>query len=150
MLKLNLGERIKYARESAKLFQEDLAEMVGLARLSIVNYEKNTTKPKTSTLIKIADVCKVSDIWLINGNDENGIFLPKNDNLIKENNAEYFNSNKALITLVNELDNLRKEITKLKHDNDELKEENEQLRRGLSVQSSAIGKMDTHNKKLKG
>jgi len=52
-----LGERIKKWRLEQGLFQKDLAEMIGVDEMTIVNWEKGKTKPirtKLEKLIRIA------------------------------------------------------------------------------------------------
>jgi len=41
-----LGERVKKWRLERGLFQKDLAKMVGVAEMTIVNWEKGRTKQK--------------------------------------------------------------------------------------------------------
>jgi transcriptional regulator with XRE-family HTH domain len=61
-----LGERIRDLREKRKdyvgnnssvksaMSQDDLAQEIGITRLSVLNYEKGTRTPDAETLIKIA------------------------------------------------------------------------------------------------
>ena len=48
-----LGERVKKWRLERGLFQKDLAKMVGVAEMTIVNWEKGRTKPTKGNLERI-------------------------------------------------------------------------------------------------
>jgi len=71
------GERIKKARKNAGLSQEELAKKLKIGKRTLIDYEKDETEPKPSTLIKIAEICNTDAGWLLTGNkkiekDENG------------------------------------------------------------------------------
>ena len=57
---LELGKRIKDARENRKLTQEQLSELVNLSSTHISNIETAHTKVSLSSLILIANELKVS------------------------------------------------------------------------------------------
>lgn len=57
---MNLGESIKSYRKSNNLTQKQLAEKIGLATVTIQNYELNKREPNIETLSKIADVLGIS------------------------------------------------------------------------------------------
>lgn len=50
----NLGERIKFFRESRKLTQTQLAELAGVSQATIAHIEKGTKDPSVETLGKLA------------------------------------------------------------------------------------------------
>ena len=66
----SLEARIKKARQYAKLTQPKLAELVGVSRRTLVNYEKNASNAAVATVQKIAIVCEVDDVWLLTGRGE--------------------------------------------------------------------------------
>jgi DNA-binding XRE family transcriptional regulator len=51
-----LGERIKKWRLEQGLFQRDLAKMIGVDEMTIVNWEKRRTKPMNKNLERIKTV----------------------------------------------------------------------------------------------
>jgi transcriptional regulator with XRE-family HTH domain len=62
-----LGDRIRKARELASLSQEQLGELVGVSRASIVNYEHGHTQPPQRRTRLIAMACGVDADWLLTG-----------------------------------------------------------------------------------
>ena len=63
-----LGARIKDLRKSSKLTQSELADKVGVTKVSIAAYENDSRTPSYEVLIKMADVFKVSiDTLLLDG-----------------------------------------------------------------------------------
>jgi repressor LexA len=54
-----LGERIKKWRLEQGLFQRDLAKMVGVDEMTIVNWEKEKTKPTKRNLERIKKILGV-------------------------------------------------------------------------------------------
>lgn len=61
----SLGENIKKARDEAKLTQQDLANAIGLSRVSIVNIEKGRQKPMPHHLEMMVRIlhCSLEDIY---------------------------------------------------------------------------------------
>lgn len=55
-----IGDRIALLREKSKLTQEELAKKIDVSRASLSHYEKNRREPDYDTLVKLADVFKVS------------------------------------------------------------------------------------------
>lgn len=51
---MNVGEKIKQARKKAGLTQEALAKAVGMATISIQQYERNIREPNNAVLVKLA------------------------------------------------------------------------------------------------
>ncbi|MEU2340003.1 helix-turn-helix transcriptional regulator [Streptomyces sp. NPDC013172] len=54
-----IGEKIRVAREAAKLTQEEVANRIGLDRPSIVLIEAGTRNATINTLLRISDVIGV-------------------------------------------------------------------------------------------
>jgi transcriptional regulator with XRE-family HTH domain len=81
---MNLGERLKYLREKAGYTQGFLADFLNLkVKASISSYEKGTSEPTITSIIKLAELYKADVRWLLTG--EGG---PK-EYLIKEPEIEY-------------------------------------------------------------
>lgn len=55
-----LGGRLKIARQAAGLSQLDIAQKLGLQRVSYLYYEKGERDPSTTTLIRLARLLNVS------------------------------------------------------------------------------------------
>ena len=60
-----LGVRIKNARESKSLTQEQLAEITGLSNNYISNIERNRSIPSLETLVKICNALNVTPDFLL-------------------------------------------------------------------------------------
>ena len=57
---MNIGERIKFCRERAKLTQDELGKRVGVTGVAIMRYEKETRQPSVSQLLNIASALNTS------------------------------------------------------------------------------------------
>lgn len=60
-----IGLRMKTARESKKLTQEELAELTGLTNNYISNIERTRSKPSIETLIKICNALEVAPDYIL-------------------------------------------------------------------------------------
>src|SRR5690606_16677457 len=60
-----LGERIRYARDAAKLTQMDVAKHFGISRVSVTQWESNTTKPDLDRIGELAALLNTSVEWLL-------------------------------------------------------------------------------------
>ena len=60
----SLGDRLRKAREHAKLTQSQLAAQIGIARASVTNYETSRTTPNRPILLSWALQCGVDFGWL--------------------------------------------------------------------------------------
>lgn len=67
------GMRLKRARESARLSQEELAERVDLTRLTIARYETGRLKPGFERLHPIAQAVSQPLWWFFTDDDEEPI-----------------------------------------------------------------------------
>ncbi|MBF0311757.1 MAG: helix-turn-helix transcriptional regulator, partial [Magnetococcales bacterium] len=63
---MELGQRIKQAREYANLTQKELAVKVGLSQTAIHKLESGRSKASRRA-VPIAIVCRVSPLWLETG-----------------------------------------------------------------------------------
>ena len=57
--------RLKELRESKRLTQKEVAEIIGYSEISYARYEKGEREPDIRTLCKLADHFKVSVDYLI-------------------------------------------------------------------------------------
>lgn len=53
---MSLGDRIKEFRQSSKISQEKIAEIIGVSRQAVTKWESNQTKPSTENLFKLAEI----------------------------------------------------------------------------------------------
>lgn len=58
------ADRARKARDHAGLSQQELAELAGISRRSVVNYETGTTIPRRPQYLAIALATGVSAAWL--------------------------------------------------------------------------------------
>lgn len=61
---MGIGKRIKEARESKGLTQNELGELVGVTGSAITNYEKETSHPKEPVMYKLLEALKVDANYL--------------------------------------------------------------------------------------
>ena len=54
-----VGERIRYYRRKAGLHTHELAELVGISRYAVMDYENGTSEPLLELLNAIAVVCGI-------------------------------------------------------------------------------------------
>lgn len=69
-----LGQRLKQARDYAKLSQTDLATQLGISRYTVANYENGATVPERAKIIAWALICGVDLEWLQGPPDQEGEF----------------------------------------------------------------------------
>ena len=65
-----LGERLRILRESVKLSQVKMADLLGVKQSSINRYEQGQSAPSLETLVKYADYFDVSMDYLYCRTDE--------------------------------------------------------------------------------
>ncbi|MDX4069149.1 helix-turn-helix domain-containing protein [Aliarcobacter skirrowii] len=56
----NFGERLRKARKDKKLSQEELANLIGVSRNAITNYEKNSNTPTYENMKKLSNILGVN------------------------------------------------------------------------------------------
>ncbi len=64
-----LAKRLKELRESRRLYQRELAEILDMSFRGYQNYEVGQSDPKLETLIAIADYYNVSIDYLVGRTD---------------------------------------------------------------------------------
>lgn len=64
-----LANRLKELRENRRIYQRELAEILGMSFRGYQNYETCQSEPKLATLIAIADYYQVSIDYLVGRTD---------------------------------------------------------------------------------
>ncbi|MEA4994796.1 MAG: helix-turn-helix transcriptional regulator [Oscillibacter sp.] len=64
-----LATRLKDLREGRRIYQREMAEMLGLSMRGYQSYETNTSEPKLETLVFLADYFNVSVDYLLGRTD---------------------------------------------------------------------------------
>jgi len=67
---LLIGERIRILRKNNKITQEQLAELMGVARPTISSWENNENKPTTENLFMLVSILKTSATYLMGETDD--------------------------------------------------------------------------------
>lgn len=69
----SIGKRIKHLRDELKLSQQEIADITGISRGNISNYEKGRVVPAADTIIAFARYFNVSTDWLLTGAEKANI-----------------------------------------------------------------------------
>ena len=70
---MNLGGRLKKARQVRGLTQEQLVELVPGASQAMISALETRDSEKTGFLFEFADALQVSPRWLLDGSGESGL-----------------------------------------------------------------------------
>ena len=64
--RFSLGYRLRFARETANLKQQDLADKLDISKRTLINWEKNKSAPSDPVVNKIAEIasCSAKDLLL--------------------------------------------------------------------------------------
>nr|WP_326165201.1 helix-turn-helix transcriptional regulator [uncultured Oscillibacter sp.] len=65
-----LAKRLKGLREDRRMYQRELAKILGMSFRGYQNYETGQSEPKLVTLIAIADYYRVSIDYLVGRTDD--------------------------------------------------------------------------------
>lgn len=76
--------RIRELREESDLRQEDIAEILGIARTTYASYEQGKKEPDYSILIKISKHFKVTTDYLLGLTN-----VPYNESILTNDEIEY-------------------------------------------------------------
>lgn len=63
----SMGYRMKFARDQARLGQEQLALELGVSKRSLISWEKNERTPKDSIVQQVATITATDVNWILNG-----------------------------------------------------------------------------------
>lgn len=75
----SIGAKIRLRRKLLKLTQEDLAELVGVARQTVSAWERGSFVPDGENLIALARVLKISIDYLSQKSSEGGTYQAQED-----------------------------------------------------------------------
>lgn len=86
---MDIGKKIKSLRLGKLLTQRELAEMLGVSKSTLSNYERNTTTPSPDIFLQLAFYFEVSVDYLLSDNPE--LSPDVSSNITKEENAYHVN-----------------------------------------------------------
>ena len=84
----DIGSKIKAARLEKKLTQEQVAEILGVSRQTISNWENEKSYPDIISVIKMSDCYEVSLDYLLKGEQKMKTYydyLEESTNVVKSN-----------------------------------------------------------------
>ena len=94
---MNIGEKIKMLRKSAKMTQAELAEKLGVRDAAVAKYETGrVTNLKRETIAKLAEIFDVSPIYFM---DDDIVVMPNKTIDMLERNAKKMYADKKTIEL---------------------------------------------------
>ncbi|WP_192349839.1 helix-turn-helix domain-containing protein [Algoriphagus sp. Y33] len=75
---MKIGHQLKKARESNKLSQHEVSDLLGISQKTLSNIESNKSQPTVAQLALMGDIYKLDILKLLS---ENGIHLSPSRNL---------------------------------------------------------------------
>lgn len=81
----DIGSKIKAARIEKKLTQEQVAELLGVSRQTISNWENEKSYPDIISVIALSDLYSVSLDELLKGDQKMTEHLEESTNVVKSN-----------------------------------------------------------------
>ena len=110
-----LGDRIKSRRLEMHMTQQELANLIGVTKVAICNYENNSRTTKLKTISKLASVLNLEigyllgqDVYIVAEDNSLSMRLPKEDikllNELKKDRKLYYaliKDPKRMIQLIN-------------------------------------------------
>lgn len=69
---IDLPIRLRLARDAAGFHQDELAELIGISRRSVVNYEKGLHRPPRPVILSWALATGIDLFWVLTGETEDG------------------------------------------------------------------------------
>ncbi len=108
-----MGERIKSAREHAGLFQEKLAELIGVTSGRVIsNWEKNIARPDADKMVRLCSVLEISPSYLL-GYDGGGEYLDPDEQNVVRKYRELDSHGKDLVNLLLEKEHQRSSVGRI-------------------------------------
>ncbi|QHQ61263.1 helix-turn-helix domain-containing protein [Anaerocolumna sedimenticola] len=89
---MDIGKKIRNLRQQKNIPQNDLAQILGVSKSTMSNYERNYSTPDPDILVKLAEYFGVSVDYLFDYEDSRHKF-----ELVKEN-SDYTSSNSTVLT----------------------------------------------------
>lgn len=107
---MNIGQRLKYARRSRKMTQNDLAERIGVSRGVITNIElEKVEAPQPIVITALCNALMIEPDWLMYGKGEMEVQTKSSENRAEVSNDLY----SAIENLTNEEQILLLNVIKL-------------------------------------
>lgn len=85
---MELGERIKQARQKAHLSQEKVAELIGVSRQAVTKWESGQSAPNTENLFRLAEILGITVDQLIATEDNSRSIAEEVYRMIKDEEAK--------------------------------------------------------------
>ncbi len=85
----DFSQKVRDARTLLKLNQEELGKLVGVSARAIVAYETTATRPRASTLRKLAETLKVSVDYLTNDEIDDPLYGIEKQPFVEEARSLY-------------------------------------------------------------
>ncbi|MDO5725245.1 MAG: helix-turn-helix transcriptional regulator [Tissierellia bacterium] len=82
---MNLGLKLKMARNNCKFTQEEIAQKIFVSRQTISNWENDKSLPDIVSLIKLSDIYNISLDLLLKGDEKMIKHLDESTNIVKSN-----------------------------------------------------------------
>ena len=100
---MDIGERLKEARKSFNISQDNLADKIGVSRGVITNIEHGKTEPTQLVLNAICNALSINKEWLLNGTGEMYALSKEDDELMKAIAEISLSDNEKLKNIVSKL-----------------------------------------------
>ena len=84
-MEYDIGSKIKAARLKKKMTQEQVAELLGVSRQTISNWENEKSYPDIISVIALSDLYSVSLDELLKGDQKMAEHLEESTNVVKSN-----------------------------------------------------------------
>ena len=85
----DFSQKVRDARTLLKLNQEELGKLIGVSARAIVAYETTATRPRASTLRKLAETLKVSVDYLTNDEIDDPLYGIEKQPFVEETRSLY-------------------------------------------------------------
>ena len=80
-----MGERLRSARENAGLYQERLAELIGVTSGRVIsNWEKNIARPDADKMVRLCSVLDISPSYLLGYEHGNEYLAPEEQSVLRK------------------------------------------------------------------
>lgn len=132
---MKLSERIKEARTQKGLIQADLAEKIGVSRVTIINWEKGVTTPNRNEIDQLSEVLGVDLTKFFLQETQNAeVEAPVEPALVDKMIKAY---QSTIDSKQQEIESKEKEILRLVDDKKWMREVITDLTRGLGARQEA-------------
>ncbi len=85
----DFSQKVREARTLLKLNQEELGKLIGVSARAIVAYETTDTRPRASTLRKLAETLQVSVDYLTNDEIDDPLYGIEKQPFVEETRSLY-------------------------------------------------------------